>query len=72
MGVIYLILVLLDLLSEAPITEASSLSLSASVLVHYIISSAVIFVTISLSKCVLLLIALIRTGNVVICVSVVV
>lgn len=50
MGVIHLILVLLDLLSEAPIAKASSLSLSASVLVYYIVSSAVILITISLNK----------------------
>ena len=72
MGVIHLILVLLDLLSEAPIAKASSLSLSASVLVYYIVSSAVILITISLNKCALLLIALINTANVVICVSIMV
>ena len=64
MGVIYLVLVLLDLLSKAPIAEALSLSLSASVLVNYVVGSAVIFITISLNKCALLLIALRHTVSI--------
>ena len=46
--------------------------MTASVLVDYIVSSAIIFITISLSKCALLLIAVMHTANVVICVSIMV
>ena len=73
MRVVYLILVLLDLVSEAPIAEASSLPMvSATVLVNYIVSSAIFFITISLHKRALLLIAFVHSAYVVVCVSIMV
>ena len=72
MSVVYLILVLSCWLSESPIAYAQSLSLTHTVLINDIVSGAIVIMTSYSSKHALLLIAFIRTADIVVSVSIMV